>query len=339
MKKISVLLFAVVALFTGVAFADEPAYDQKLANEPKIAYSKDYDINLRENKIDLVTFQVEYDTPTAPSAFTATDGSKSTGMITIVSTTGCSGVSLDIGQYRLIEGRHWNRVATTTGTASALATAINAYYPLKNYITATWTITSSTITLQADYIGTTYNYSCNSSSQAALTISTSTSMTGGKNSDISYTADTIYEADHGLTTGMQVLYSISGSTSPSGLTKGTTYFALPYTLDEFRLSTTSTGAIAGVYVNIVSTTNPGGGTMTFTPRTSAGTKGGVVWQVSNDGVTFADLTTVSSVTISGAGSGIYDFSEINYKYLRAHFVAAANTLYELIMQVYGKTRK
>lgn len=334
MKKFLVSMFMLFA-FAGVLKADELAYDAYLADEAGLAYSKDYVLDLSAQKIDILSFQAVYSTPTAPSSFTASDGVASTGMITVSSNTALSGKYFIIGDYQFREGTHWSVTSTATGTASAIATAINGRYPLKNYITATWAVDSTTVTIKADYIGTTYNYTNVSSSPTALSVP---SFTGGANTDINYTADTITENNHGLLTGMEVLYTISGSTSPSGLTSGTTYFAIPYSRNAFQLSTTSTGAVAGSYINIVSTTTPGGGTMTFV-AISSGAAGGLVWQVSNDGTNYNNAVGISSATVSGAGTAIYDFDALNYKYLKAAFTAGESTIYGLKLKGYGKRRK
>lgn len=162
-------------------------------------------------------------------------------------------------------------------------------------------------------------------SDTATTASCSTGTitvanTRGNVGQIDVSNDTIYQANHGYTTGLKLLYTKTSGTSPSNLVAGTTYFAIRQSNDYYKVATTANLAVAGTAVDISTVT--GGGTFVMTPLAFSGTPS-FKWQASNDGTNYTDLS-VSSVTYSADGNAIWDFDTYNYKWLRLNFVGPTN---------------
>lgn len=139
-------------------------------------------------------------------------------------------------------------------------------------------------------------------------------------SKVDLAADTIISsAAYGL--GQQVLFStgtpIGGVTGvmPTGLTAGTTYFMIPRTDITFAMALTSTGAIAGLAIDLtaVSTST----VVTMAPLTLAmGATAGASWEASNDGTNFNVYGTSVTMTTVGTGTQLRDFGAFPYKFLR-----------------------
>jgi hypothetical protein len=89
-------------------------------------------------------------------------------------------------------------------------------------------------------------------------------------------------------------------------------------LNTLQLSYTSTGSVAGVYINMTAQTATGGGTFTLTSTTFAGTYSWK-YQGSNDGSNFFDLS-VSSVTYSAPGNTEWE-GPVYCRWLRVKFTA------------------
>lgn len=144
-----------------------------------------------------------------------------------------------------------------------------------------------------------------------------------------------------FTTATPVLYTNSG-TNVSPLTSGTTYYATKVN-NAFGLSTTSTGAVAGAYITFTSSSSSGN--YTFSPLPILGTPS-FKWQISNDGINWADYTTtnkgiaVSSVTMSTYFSTgtvtSWDFGDIGYAWIRLNVTAPTQGAISLIAAGNGK---
>jgi hypothetical protein len=131
--------------------------------------------------------------------------------------------------------------------------------------------------------------------------------------EISVANNTMNEATHGFSTGLDVLYTLTAGTAPTGLTSGTTYYAIRDSANYFKLALTSTGAVAGAAIDITGVA--GGSTHSFAPLAFVTGSMGWKWQGSNDGTNYSDLA-ISPVVYSSDATDIYDFNGYNYRYLR-----------------------
>ena len=150
---------------------------------------------------------------------------------------------------------------------------------------------------------------------------------------IDLTANTIYNYHHGYNTALPLLFSVSSGAAPTGLTTGTTYYAIP--IDDFyvKLATTSARAISGLAVDI---TAVGTGDYALTPLAFAGTPS-FKWQYSNDNVNWLDMN-MSGWTYTGAGSTLWDFGATNYRYIRLKYTAGTAGALSLVVTGDGKTQ-
>lgn len=135
----------------------------------------------------------------------------------------------------------------------------------------------------------------------------------------------ISSASYGL--GQPILFSttVAGATMPTGLVWGTTYFAIPTSESYFKVSDTSTGSVAGVFLVITGTSTTT--LITMTPLTLNMGTASMSFDASNDGTNFS--TVGSSVTLSTVGSGnqLRDFGAYAYKFLRLTYTGVtAGTL-------------
>jgi hypothetical protein len=124
--------------------------------------------------------------------------------------------------------------------------------------------------------------------------------TAGVASDVSISADTITETAHGYVTGLKGQLTTDG-TLPAGLSTSTDYFIIKVDADTYQLASSLVNSAAGTQIDITdegATTN----THTFTPTTVTGNV--VKLQESNDGVTFEDMSGLTS-TISGTDTLIW----------------------------------
>lgn len=265
---------------------------------------------------------VVYATATAsgltPNSYTLV--SSSSGYISVLTPTftgGRANAVVTINGYSVTQGTDWTAVATTTGTAQAITNAINAKTGLNSIVTATRS--SSAVNLASNGVGTATTYML-TATPSALTASGVT-MIGGLNSGITLNSPTISITNHGLATGLAVLYS-TGTVAISGLTNGTTYYAHKVDANSIKLSTSKSNSITGPYITIASTSTTGPHTYTLTPLAITGTPG-FFWEVSNNNVDYNPIN-ISSVTFSSpytAASTQWDFGTVPQKYLRLNVTA------------------
>jgi hypothetical protein len=74
-------------------------------------------------------------------------------------------------------------------------------------------------------------------------------------SGVSTSTEVITYTGHGLATGDRIRYSNGGSTTLTGLTSGTTYYAIVTGDNTFKVATTAENATAGTAVNLTGTGN------------------------------------------------------------------------------------
>jgi hypothetical protein len=257
-----------------------------------------------------------------------TDGSTSTGSITVSSNSyvQASTPIITISGIKI----PYTPGASAGLTALSISSGIINNATLKLVLNSTFTFVTGVVNTTSTFVGASANFNMTSSSQAALGVSGAT-MTGGTNSAYTINTPTITIASNGFTTGLEVLYTAAG-TAISGLTSGTSYYVSiisPNTLGQgpnFKLATTSTGAVAGVGVVLASSqTKTSADTFTLAPLAFANTglAGGIQLQWSDDNSTFFNATTgnyaasISSQTFSASGAtSLWDLGTISHRYLR-----------------------
>ena len=217
-------------------------------------------------------------------------------------------------------GPDWHVGATSATAATNLAAAIVANSDLNALLTVTANSPSAGyVALSAKTTGAATNYTLGTSLASALTVS-GAKMTGGAASAYSTGSPLIHAVAHGLTTGMKVLYG-QGIATLAPLIDQTTYFAIRIDDDNVELASTSANAIAGTAI-ILTGTPSASATYTLAPPAIAGNTS-LLWQVSNDGITYTDMAGQSTTTIStyGSASTTWDLGLISNTYFQLKVTA------------------
>lgn len=211
----------------------------------------------------------------------------------------------------LRNGVDWTAGGSATASALSIAAAINANATLGAVMVATNTAGVVYATTTITGVGANFPIT---SGTTALTVS---GFSGGGPSSINLTNDTITVANDGLTTALPVLYAKTAGTDPTPLVAGTTYYPIVVDKNTFQLAATSTGAIAGVPINITAQTAAGGGSFSLSPLALSGTAS-FKWQVSNDDANWID-SSASSISFGSpytSTTTFWDFGQVNMRYLR-----------------------
>ncbi len=247
---------------------------------------------------------------------------------------GVNQYSIFINGIELREGTAFNANASSATTSHNIVVAINALTTINTQVIASSSsVTPGIVTVKAIAPGYS-NYNIGSTTTGFLT---SGGLPGGPTSDVDLTNDLINKTSHGFTTGLKVLLVTTAGTAPTGLTTGTTYFAIKLNENQYALATTSTTAAAGTKIDITGVTD--NATTDARPLALATLAGnGFYWQASNDNSNFSSLSTVtySSVTYSTAGNAVWDFGEFPYKYLRVNFTGPTSGGIALSVKIYGR---
>jgi hypothetical protein len=159
---------------------------------------------------------------------------------------------------------------------------------------------------------------------SSYTVAVSTNFGSGQ-----YTLNTptITISGNNFTTGLPVILT-TATVTISGLTNQTTYYISVINPNNngvsstFKLSATSTGAVAGVGIVLASSSTVTN-RFTLAPLAFTNASGGIQLQASNDNSNFVNVTTgnyglaITSVTFSSSGNDtLWDLGPIQYKYLR-----------------------
>lgn len=227
----------------------------------------------------------------------------------------------------LTEGVDFVADSSSRTTAGNLTTAINS--SLSATLSASSGTTSSVITLTALEPGILKYYIVSSTSGFLVS-----NFSPGSASEVTLSNDTFSQVNHGLTTGLSVVFSTVAASTIGGLTNQTTYYAIKLNEDQYKLATTTTTAVAGTAIDLTSvpTTNA---SFTVTPSSLVVGVASFKWQASNDNSNFADLS-VSSVTYSAAGTTLWDMGTFAYKYLRMSFLGPTRGGIAISAKMYGR---
>ena len=313
------ILITILTLFTavGVHAAGVTGSLYELSNETALAYSKNFDYDSNDINARKISAQVTYTSATLAAA-TFTDGQTSSGTLTVLSTTSLLGTRISVNGVYFSFGRvagYPNDTLVAVGanvdaSAANLANKIGAHPSLSAIISTS--VTAGQIDLVsklADGI----DYPITTSKP--LVVSKGGDMDGGIAATVAI-SDVITIAATSFTTGLKV--ALTGSNLPTGLT-ATDYWVIKLTDNTIKLASSKANALLGTPVNITAVTvDASANTYTLTPAAITGTPS-FKWQVSNDGIGWADLNT-SSVTMSaytlGGLTSIWDMVEFNHRWLR-----------------------
>ena len=334
-----------------------------LANESALTYNKTYTLDLSQYNASKFSAQVIYGTATVVSP-TFTDGSQSTGTITIntVSGTpvGLSSAIFTMDGISLVQGTDWQIGTSSVTAARSLAQAIAANATLKTIVSVSSnTVAQPTangglggILLTSLLNGTAYNYTMTTSTPTALGV---VGMRFGTDPQFSlggsiFTTSSPNQLTLGLPVQVSSITFAGHATSINSLgtnVTGITYFAVPITSSQFELALYSTGSLVSPPLNLfvvtstTSQTQVGENTFTITPLISSGTAS-FVWQTSNDGVDWQTSTSTGTVTVwNSVGSShatyfatstvttdsLVDFGVFNYRYIRLNATGAQGGLF------------
>lgn len=263
---------------------------------------------------------------TAGNSFTLRKGGGATGL-TVAATNfsgGRDAARVCVGGNCVVAGTDFTpdtSVASTT--AKAISDALMAKSAISSIVSSTWNA-SAVISGTSTHVGAGSGIAL-SASPALKIVASGSTATGGSASAYTINGHQITKTNHGLTTGLAVLYSTGSATALGGLTNQTTYYAIRYDANTFGLAATSTGAVANTYITLTSSSTAGPHTFTVTPIAISGTFG-FKFQVSDDNSTWSDFTTtasgvsVSSVTFATpftASSSAWNLGAIGHRYFRA----------------------
>lgn len=271
------------------------------------------------------SLQVAMSTRTFSTA-SVIDGVKSYASITLpASTTTMAGTSIYINGVRLIAGTDFAIGTSTPACAKNISDAIMANTTLNAIIVSTHTASPlAIVSATATAVG--INAYSLSATTTAIILS-APYFSGGKESEIDFTADTLYEPSHGLSVAVPVLLGLSG-TIPTGLTDKATYYVIPAGANYLQLAHTSTGAAAGSSYAMNITTVTGSSTITLTPLGWLAGACGYTVTGSNDGTTYWTVanSTAASPTLNAyiptvlfstaAVSNVYFFNPFPYRYIK-----------------------
>ena len=155
------------------------------------------------------------------------------------------------------------------------------FFTKTNIVDLTSTPTGETHTIEADFIGAADgNYEITNTAADGLSFDVS-SAARVQYRTISAIAQNAFNPDlngfrindHGLISGDAVIYTEAGNVNVSGLTSGSTYYAIQKNKDFFQLAASQSDALAGTPVTLTEAGNtaPFTGTLSFEPQSMIGT--------------------------------------------------------------------
>ena len=311
-----IMLLAVSAKatnFAGQRIAKDPqtvAVSGYLINESGLAYSTTYVFDA--GPYTTISAQMNIGTATFTTS-TFSDGQEGYGHFTFLSTTSLSGVKLQFGPKVFVAGTDY----TVSGNISVSQVALNfissitamGLFPDILFSSST---PAGVVYATATKNGVAHDYGITSSNYAIVSTNP---MTGAVDAAFSSGSAVFSVPSHSFTLGLPVLYSAS-SAAIGGLTNQATYYVIPIDANNIQLAVTSTSAIAGTGIKVTSITNQAAAhAPTLAPLAIAGSPL-YTFTVSNDGTNYIVSTSSSGSAIANTYSGLVDFSDFDYRYLR-----------------------
>ncbi len=331
-----------------------------------------YGVKVATTASTVVTFTaIKYGT--AGNKFTLVSSSAAAlTVLTPTFTAGLDAALLDIAGVRLVNGVDWSTNRTSSGAAKSLSDQMMVVPAIYQNLTSTWamnaissvaviyctstligrndillfTSTQNALTISSGNLvnstniiaGITFSTFSDGSAQSYfLAGSTGAIVLVSSVTGIYYTSMTFIQAGNNFPVGLAVEFTTSAGVAPNPLITNTTYYVTNPTKAKFQLAYTSTGAVAGLPINISTFTQLGGGTFQVSPCTWSGLAPGFQYQVSNDSVSWSMVG--ASVTLAATSSATYsnqDFTAMDYRYFRIVSSAPAFGAFNLIVFVTGK---
>lgn len=288
---------------------------------------------IKANAVASVVYTTATASGTAGNAFTIVSSTPNAMTVASLHYTGGMGNAvITINGVPLTQGTDWNVGGSVSLTATAIKNAINANSSLSPIVVAA--SAAGVISTTSTAVGVLSNYTLTSSTPAAISVSHPTYV-GGQNASYAINSPTIFIPSNGFPTGLPVL--LTGSTPPSPLVAGTTYYTISVDASDIQLATTSARAFAGQYATITSSTTTGPHTFTLTPLGYSGTIG-MAWYGSNDGTNYnpVNVSSVTATATSTPVASLWDFGRINYTYLQLQVTGPTTGGVVLTVKVNGK---
>ena len=323
MRKL-ILFLGILAAFSSLSFAEKI---NGVILDDGLSYSKNVDVDLNKDNIIGLSVQVNYSS-TSWQSLTFTDGRPSTATLTVT-----GGAHTMDGAYFSINGititqdniAPFSLCTFSTGpsaenTASSISSAIVNCPALQAIVTST--NVAGVIYATATTAGI-FSYPVFSSTAGATW--SSPIMQNSVNPAVSYLTDTITAANT-FYLALPVLLTSSAGTAPSPLAAKTTYYITSPTSTSFKLAYTSTGALAGLAIDISTQTQKGGGTFNLAPIGLLGTFK-LALQGSNDGTNFFNVylatggvaDTLAYSTTYATTTRLWDLGRQYIRYLKFVF--------------------
>jgi hypothetical protein len=250
---------------------------------------------------------------------------------------------IGINGVYLRQGTDWFAVQNNTQTAASISDAIMRNSSLKNVVMSTWSLfniqqsTPGVIYSTSISVGASQNFALYTSTQPGLSISSNSTvgfaglngpatgfMCGGADVNYSSVTDVINLPNNTLGTGMAVIYSTGGAAGGTNLDPlrfAATYFVILVDTSNIKLALTSSGAVAGIAIDLLTkSTQTITHTFTLTPISPLGNSSGW-WQVSNDSATWTDVANTTVTMVSPTFVSTSAFQNIgvqNFRYQRFH---------------------
>lgn len=274
----------------------------------------------------------------AGNSFTLTASTSALSVASANFTGGRDTATVTINGVILMAGRDFTAVATSTGIAVNISSAINNNATLINQV-VTSTAANSIISATSTATGSATNYTLSTNLAGSLTLSAAT-FTGGATSSLtvgSGTTSRITVTNHGFGTGVPLLYTKSAGTSPANLVANTTYFAIVKDANNFQLASTLANSTSSVNIVISTQLATGGGSFTLAPLAITGITS---WQFqfSNDNTNWFNIASSSfnfaspyTSTTTAQDLGLQD-----YRYLRMSVVGPTQGAIQLQVTGNGK---
>jgi len=321
-----------------------------LVNETGLTYQNTYYLDAAP--FGRMSAEVNYAT-VIYSTSTFSDGQVCAGYITFVATTAISGTTVRIGNRIFTAGTDFSIGGPTLATVDDVSSMT-----AKNFVSSC-TFSGITFSQHSNsaivYATSTWNGAsqCQAIDSSNIALISTRPMSRGVDpaftvnlvSTIAYSAAArsaaaqFYLPSHGFTLGLPVLYRSNGATI-GGFTDAATYYAIPIDANNIQLSATSTGAVAGLYKTITSTTtNAAESAPTIGPKKNAGSPT-ISWDVSNDGSNFVVYPSTAGMAFSvsaSSSSDIWDIGALDYRYMRLRAVGPTGGGVNLQVVIHGKT--
>jgi hypothetical protein len=314
MRTIKKLVVAGLACLTvSAVHAGTVKYNGYLANESGVAYAKTYPLPLNSYAIDQMSFQLNWATA-APAVVTFTDGSESTGAITVTSNTGISTAAASayltvrstnvagacityfngITSQMTCNPGSW-RVDVTSDTAADIASQMSTQF---SAILST-SNTSSNVYSTATLVGSAGNSMTFTSNTSSITVNGITLLTGpfscGQDGATLWIGNTQYKFGGNVTIGAaasNTATNLAAAITASSMTTNITALAIGAVV-------TATSTVVGTQMNVAlySSTQSA---LTISPYTSSSTITGVAVGAMIGGTNSAYTLVGGSATVISA---------------------------------------